>query len=289
MGLYLRVRFSSRSKLINPTRLLPIAPGFLFCMKLGFTFYPQDWWSSDTFFDFDPFERYVYLECIFIMYRNGGYMKTQKTQFENRARILVSDIVWEKVTAKFIRTDEGFTSLTVNKRLNKAEISRENGKLGGRPRKEKTQKTQNENLKRKRKRKEYGKGEKSITIKPVYVTDDIKVIYDLKDYFTETNQITSLSDAGWVHFREFIDANPGKIFNDEDHLYNTFRNFCIGFRSSPVEPKKYEDETINRELWTLEAWEKQYGWKLRTDKDFREYFGYEELPSSTSVGINNKR
>lgn len=105
--------------------------------NLGFTFYPSDWWSSDTFFEFtEAFERYVFLECLFIMYRNGGYMKTQKTQFENRIRIPVSDEVWAKVTAKFIEDENGFTSLTVNKRLKKALISRENGKFGGRPKKE---------------------------------------------------------------------------------------------------------------------------------------------------------
>jgi hypothetical protein len=115
--------------------------------KLGFTFYPQDWWSSDSFFEFDPFERYIYLECLFLMYRNNGYMKTQKTQFENRVRVNVTDEIWEKVTSKFIKDNDLFTSLTVNKRLKKATISRENGKLGGRP---KTQKTQPDNLKRKR-------------------------------------------------------------------------------------------------------------------------------------------
>lgn len=103
--------------------------------KLGFTFYPQDWWTSDSFFEFNPFERYVYLECLFLMYRNDGYMKTQKTQFENRIKILVTDEIWEKITGKFIKDEKGYTSLTVNKRLRKAGISRVNGQKGGRPKK----------------------------------------------------------------------------------------------------------------------------------------------------------
>jgi hypothetical protein len=124
--------------------------------KLGFTWYPQDWWSSDTFFDFNELERYVYLECIFIMYRNDGYLKTQKTQFENRIRIKISDEIWEKVTSKFLKTDDGFTSLTVNKRLKKAAISRQNGKSGGRPRNDENP----ENPESKPKEKEKGKGKK---------------------------------------------------------------------------------------------------------------------------------
>ena len=51
--------------------------------KLGFTFYPKDWWTSESYFELNPIQRYYYLECLFIMYSNNGYMKTQKTQFEN--------------------------------------------------------------------------------------------------------------------------------------------------------------------------------------------------------------
>lgn len=104
--------------------------------KLGFTFYPKDWWTSDTFFDLDAFERYIFLECMFIMYQNDGIMKTQKTQFENRNRIVVTDEQWKKVTDKFIISDGYFTLLSVNKRLRKAITNRENGSKGGRPKKE---------------------------------------------------------------------------------------------------------------------------------------------------------
>jgi hypothetical protein len=123
--------------------------------KLGFTFYPSDWWSSDTFYELeDPTDRYIFLECLFIMYRNGGYMKTQKTQFENRTRIKVSDETWEKITAKFIKDENGFTSLTVNKRLKKAIISQSNGKLGGRPPKQNNPENPTEKPKEKEKEKE---------------------------------------------------------------------------------------------------------------------------------------
>jgi len=133
--------------------------------KLGFTFYPQDWWSSDSFFELEPLERYVYLECIFLMYRNNGYLKTQKTQFENRIRLQISHEVWQKVTSKFIVENDNFTSLTVNTRLKKAIVSRENGQFGGRPKKENPENpTSKPKEKGKEKRKENVSADKSATL-----------------------------------------------------------------------------------------------------------------------------
>lgn len=261
--------------------------------KLGFTFYPQDWWSSDSFYDFSVIERYVYLECLFIMYRNGGYMKTQKTQFENRIRLQVDDTTWGNVTSRFIKTDDGFTSLTVNKRLKKAMISKENGKLGGRPPKDKTQKTQPDNLKRKRKRKEseytdHGEpGKVMFSIKAVYAGEKPQRVYDVKSYFTSTQQIQSLKEKGWVYFDEFLQDNPGKVFNDDDHVYNTFRNFCEQYRPPPKAPNQYEDAEDNRAQWTREAWENHYRVQLAIDNNFRKHFGYDELRSGASVGSNS--
>ena len=101
--------------------------------KLGFTFYQKDWWSSDSFYELTPLQRYIYLECIFLMYNGDGYMKTQKTHFENRIRFFVSDEDWQIVTAKFIIEGEMFTHISVNSRMRKTLANRENGKAGGRP------------------------------------------------------------------------------------------------------------------------------------------------------------
>lgn len=105
--------------------------------KLGFTFYPKDWWTSESYFELNPIQRYYYLECLFIMYSNDGYMKTQKTQFENRIRTEVLQSDWEIVISKFILENDLYTHISVNKRLRKAVANRENGKLGGRPSKPK--------------------------------------------------------------------------------------------------------------------------------------------------------
>lgn len=256
--------------------------------KLGFTFYPQDWWSSDTFFEFTAFERYVYLECLFQMYRNNGYMKTQKTQFENRARLVVDETTWVKVTNKFIMTADGFTSPTVNMRLKKAITSRENGALGGRPAGSETQKTQSPNLKRKRKRKEYGtKSKIFVTVKAVYAADPILKIYSLVDYFTVNGQIESLMERGWTHFASFITDNPGRVFNDEQHLYNAFKEFCIRYPKDQPLPDQFKNAAFDRENMTLEAWEKQYSFLLKTNEDFRKHFGYERNDSSSkTMGVN---
>jgi hypothetical protein len=104
--------------------------------KLGFTFYPKDWWTSESYFELTPIQRYYYLECLFIMYSNDGLMKTQKTQFENRTRTMVLQNDWEIVISKFELINDNYTHVSVNKRLRKAVANRENGKLGGRPKKE---------------------------------------------------------------------------------------------------------------------------------------------------------
>ena len=105
--------------------------------KLGFTFYPKDWATSDTFFELDANQRYIFLECMFLMYQNGGYIKTQKTQIENRLRIEIKPNDWEKITQRFTQDENGFTLVSVNKRLRKTLANRKNGAKGGRPKKPK--------------------------------------------------------------------------------------------------------------------------------------------------------
>jgi hypothetical protein len=114
--------------------------------KLGFTFYPKDWWTSETFFELNPIQRYFYLESLFVMYLNNGQMKTQKTQLENRLRTQISDEDWATITERFMFIDGFYTHESVNKRLRKTLANRENGVKGGRP--PKTQITQLENPKK---------------------------------------------------------------------------------------------------------------------------------------------
>jgi hypothetical protein len=101
--------------------------------KLGFTFYPKDWWTSDTFFELEPVERYFFLEFVFLMYQNDGYLTYSKEQIEVRLRTQIKPKIWEKITQLLTQTDLGYTLDSVKKRRSKAETSRENGKKGGRP------------------------------------------------------------------------------------------------------------------------------------------------------------
>ncbi len=113
--------------------------------KLGFMFYPKDWWTSDTFFDLDPEERYIFLECMFLMYQNGGYLTLTKVQIERRLLTQIKPNIWEKLTQLYTKSDLGYTLESVKKRRTKADTSRENGKLGGRPKQ--TQEPTETNLK----------------------------------------------------------------------------------------------------------------------------------------------
>jgi hypothetical protein len=208
-------------------------------MKLGFTFYPQDWWSSDSFYDFDAFERYVYLECLFLMYRNGGYMKTQKTHFENRIRIHVSDSVWDKVTQKFVIVNDEFTSHTVNARLRKAITARENGNLGGRPAKI-THKTslvnQDEKAKEKEKEKEETEieretfsylgntAEKYITIQPKTL-GSTKYRVNGKEGLDELFQMHKSIISRPEFINKFLLDRTGKVYDDFRHVWNDYNQF----------------------------------------------------------------
>lgn len=101
--------------------------------SLGFTFYPKDWWTSDTFYALQPFERYVYLECIFMMYVNDGWLSDNKLNVERRLGTTIKDEVWGKITELFVKDGDLLTHKSVNARLRKTIANRENGKKGGAP------------------------------------------------------------------------------------------------------------------------------------------------------------
>ncbi|MDV3750616.1 hypothetical protein CMU19_04315 [Elizabethkingia anophelis] len=101
--------------------------------QLGFTFYPKDWWTSDSFFMLQPIERYIYLECLFMMYSNGGYIADSKFLIERRFEVEITDSMWDSITSLMIRDNGNLTHKSVNKRIRKAQANRENGKKGGAP------------------------------------------------------------------------------------------------------------------------------------------------------------
>ena len=87
--------------------------------KVGFTFYPKDWWTSDTFYAFDAFERYIYLELLFMMYANEGRVLNDVAAVERRLGLTIDTNVWTKITERLIIEDGFLTHSSVNKRLKK--------------------------------------------------------------------------------------------------------------------------------------------------------------------------
>ena len=101
--------------------------------QLGFTFYPKDWWASDSFYILAPFERYIYLELLFMMYSNDGFVSNNKGMIEARLRTTIRDDVWVKITELLVEDGDMLTHKSVNSRLAKTLANRENGKKGGAP------------------------------------------------------------------------------------------------------------------------------------------------------------
>jgi len=104
--------------------------------RLGFSFYPKDWWTSDTFFTLQPFERYIYLELLFMMYSQDGWIADNKLNVERRLLTTIKDETWLKITDLMVKDGDQLTHKSINKKMAKTLANRENGKKGGRPKKE---------------------------------------------------------------------------------------------------------------------------------------------------------
>lgn len=126
----------------------------------------------------------------------------------------------------------------------------------------------------------------SIAIPAKYANDRPVRIYSLHEYFASRGQSESFEIKGWTHYRPFMQANPGRVFNDHDHLYNSYRQFCESF-VAPVKTSEYDHAEYNKSLWTKEAWEEFYAPRLKSDNKFRKHFGYAELQNGTPVGGRN--
>jgi len=70
------------------------------------------------------------------------------------------------------------------------------------------------------------KKEWQISVTKKYLGDKVKIIYDLRTYFQTTKQLEGLEQAGWTKFDEFMKANPSRVFESDDFVYNSYRNFC---------------------------------------------------------------
>lgn len=84
------------------------------------------------------------------------------------------------------------------------------------------------------------KKEYRISVKKTYANDKVKIIYDLSIFFA--NQMEQLEKAKWTNFNGFMEANPGRVFDNDDHVYNSFKQFST---STPkVNGNHYEKFTL---------------------------------------------
>lgn len=115
--------------------------------KLGYTWYPQDWWTSETFKRLKrfPMVRYVIRELFDLMYKEGEPIEMNRDYLIDDFNINLSDDEYEKLLQFIeIKEDGKWWIESIKKRLTKAESARENGKNGGRPKGSKKPETEPE-------------------------------------------------------------------------------------------------------------------------------------------------
>ena len=69
------------------------------------------------------------------------------------------------------------------------------------------------------------KKEIHISISKKYTTDKAYIIYNLQEYFEMQQQLSAITSNGWTKFDLFMADNPAKVFEDPNHLYNSFKLF----------------------------------------------------------------
>lgn len=182
---------------------------------------------------------------------------------KSKRRFKCDERIWkELIDDKIIKIDHdqiviNFLKEQLKERGLRSETNSDNGKLGGRPRKQdvkaiafhdESEMKANESNIEKRREEENREEESSIEtfgqkskfhigVKKVYLHDKAKIIYDLSEYFKATNQLEQLTIAGYTKFDSFIEANPGKVFNDDGHVYNSFLNYSK--ENSTTSTKRY--------------------------------------------------
>lgn len=229
-------------------------------MQLGFTFYPKDWWTSETFYSLEPAERYIYLECIFLMYANDGYIPDDKANIQRRLMMPIEDGIWLKVTDLFIKEDDKLTHKSVNKRLKKTISNRQNGQQGGRPKKE--DKNPN-NPNNKPIAETQTKPNDKPNDNPPYKKKENRIEYKLNN--TEKNkEFFDLSETEINHTIEFEDRTTQKKFSVENIL-SLWQAFKL----------QYEKEF--------------YISRTKAIQHFRNWLKTQNIPQSTPAATNGKR
>ncbi|WP_143469415.1 DUF7833 domain-containing protein [Leeuwenhoekiella nanhaiensis] len=108
--------------------------------QLGYTWYPQDWWTSETFKRLKrfPMVRYALRELFDLMYKEGEPVEMNRDFIYDDYNIELSDLEYQKLMEYIdVQPNGKWWINNIKKRISKAEAARENGKKGGRPKKPK--------------------------------------------------------------------------------------------------------------------------------------------------------
>lgn len=184
----------------------------------------------------------------------------------------IQDVISYCLTLGLLQQEDGFIRCkTLRNRLEPVLLKRKLSKdrvsvTGTTQRKEKERKGE--------KYIQHGEGKISVIVKAKYLKDKHQKVFQLEKYFEYHKQLDDLKEAKLVNFEGFIKSNPGRAFNDDEHLYNSFKAYCI---SNPLPAARgpdnpYAEAQYNRDQWTDAAWRERYARQIKNDAGFREYF-----------------
>lgn len=110
--------------------------------RLGYTFYPKDFISDPDVMMMTSSQRGIYRDLIDLAYMNDNKIKYNLVQLSKYCNATETEIN-EVLSIKGIKDGDFWTIPSCNKRIAKAQINRENGSKGGRPKKPKQNPTNN--------------------------------------------------------------------------------------------------------------------------------------------------
>jgi hypothetical protein len=86
---------------------------------------------------------------------------------------------------------------------------------------------------------------KRISVKTKYAHERPTIVYNLELYFESTDQLNSIVAAGWTDFDGFMAANPGAVFDDDGHVYNSFRKYSTSPKETNGKKKSFDINNLN--------------------------------------------
>ena len=110
--------------------------------RLGYTFYPKDFISDPDVMMMTSAQRGIYRDLIDLAYMNNNKIKYNLVQLSKYCNATETEIS-EVLSIKGIKVGDFWTIPSCDKRIAKAQVNRENGSKGGRPKKPKQNPTNN--------------------------------------------------------------------------------------------------------------------------------------------------